>query len=167
MIERNPREPCQLCGAPLFYHEQQQSLCRACATANGITRLCDRPTVIAETIGRRLEEQNHELVADMLAREGFDHPMCRCYVAPETIDKIAGDALTDAASSFYGIDRSVAPALISAARPDPLTIDDVRRGMRALLERKPAEPVKIRITRAIAEYLRDRGVSLEWYVIID
>jgi hypothetical protein len=105
MIERNPREPCQLCGALLFYAEQWQSLCRACATANGITRLCDRD--IAGTIERRLQEQDREVVADMLAREGFDHPMCRCYVEPATIDKLSGDALTDVAGSLYGIDRSV------------------------------------------------------------
>lgn len=37
-----PRVPCERCGARLYYHEQRQTHCRACAAALGIERLCDR-----------------------------------------------------------------------------------------------------------------------------
>lgn len=37
------RTPCSRCGATLYYHEREQSLCRQCARALDVTRICDRP----------------------------------------------------------------------------------------------------------------------------
>lgn len=104
MIERHPREVCQLCGASLYYAEQWQSLCRACADAHGITRLCDGPARSRRDFDwyrDRIPTRTDETVGEMLDRERRGGPMCRC--------TIEGVLLV----GFYGIDRSTRPPLFS------------------------------------------------------
>lgn len=125
MIERH-REPCQLCGAALYYAEQWQSLCRACADANGITRLCDNQRAQRLTPQQRAWLNGEPYVDDV--------PNCRCYVEGDSDLRIdeRGDLET-----FHGIDRTarLAGSLLGSLAPDYLDI--IRREIADSIERDP------------------------------
>lgn len=82
----------------------------------------------------------------------------------EIVEVPPGHLMTSSASAAFGawagIDRSVAPASLLDVRPEPITLEMIREGMRRLLEHRPSPPpFKPWLPRHRADELIRDGVS--------